>query len=82
MTKKDKVEKSVSRKIKTRTHLVALTKTIAEALGEGYEINHLIDWVKVFFSGKNGTSVDAIYNLNAGKDARRVKNINQRRPII
>jgi len=59
---KDKVEKKVAVKIKTRTHFVALTRAVAEALGCDYEIDNLIGWVKVFFSGRNGSSQDAIYN--------------------
>jgi len=59
---KDKAEKKVAVKIKTRTHFVSLTRAVAEALGNDYEIDHLIDWVKVFFSGRNGSSQDAIYN--------------------
>ena len=65
----DKIQKKVAAKIKTRTHLIALCSTIQYALSKDYEINHLIDWVKVFFSGKNGTSVDAEYNNAAGGTA-------------
>ena len=61
----DKAEKKVAAKIKTRTHFVALAKTIAEAIDADYEIGHLIDWIKVFFSGKNGSSIDESYNSAA-----------------
>ena len=66
---KNKTERKIATKMKTRTHLVALCKTISEGLGSGYEIDHLIEWVKVFFNSSEGVSVDQAYNNASGGNA-------------
>ena len=65
----NKTEKKIATKLKTRTHLVALCKTIAEGLSSGYEIERMIDWAKVFFNSSSGVSVDAAYNNASGGNA-------------
>ena len=65
----NKTEKKIATKLKTRTHMVALCKTISEALAAGYEIERLIDWAKVFFNTSTGVSVDATYNSASGGTA-------------
>ena len=65
----NKTEKKISTKLKTRTHLVALCKTISEGLGSGYEIDHLAEWAKVFFNSPSGVSVELEYNAASGGNA-------------
>ena len=74
----DANQKRIAKRIVTRTHLVALTKIIMDALEDDYEILHIIEWVKVFFDGGRSASVDSVYNTSCGAGSARRDKIDAR----
>jgi len=78
----DAKEKRIARRIITRTHLVALTKIIMDAADEGFEIEHLVEWVKVFFNGGSSATVDDDYNAASGAGSARRDKIETRMTAI
>jgi hypothetical protein len=52
------------------------------AVEEGYDINNVSEWVRVFFSGNKGVSIDAAYNSCCGGGSARKDKIDTRIGII
>lgn len=83
LTDVEKTNKRVSTRIRTRTHLVALTRAVMIALEKDYDIEYLIEWVGEFFGDSRYTTTSRDYNATIGNgSARRDKVVARMEAIV